>query len=196
MIRESKTMEEMALLQTAARMCAAARTAPKAHGKDTIRTLVVTDREKEDLAAEMEALGRELMGEKMPTWYGRDANNVRGAGAVVLVGARREYRGVPHCGYCGFSDCGACQAAGEAVPTPMWTWGSPCPPPSRRPRRREWTAGSCSPWARRRPGCPGPAETCSGWASLSPSPGRTPSLTAIFFTTEERIESHDAETVL
>ena len=112
MIRESKTMEEMALLQTAARMCAAARTAPKAHGKVTIRTLVVTDREKEDLAAEMEALGRELMGEKMPTWYGRDANNVRGAGAVVLVGARREYRGVPHCGYCGFSDCGACQAAG------------------------------------------------------------------------------------
>lgn len=196
MIRESKTMEEMALLQTAARMCAAARTAPKAHGKDTIRTLVVTDREKEDLAAEMEALGRELMGEKMPTWYGRDANNVRGAGAVVLVGAGGNTGACPTAATAAFRTAGPARPRGEAVPTPMWTWGSPCPPPPRRPRRGEWTAGSCSPWARRRPGCPGPAETCSGWASLSPSPGRTPSLTAIFFTTEERIESHDAETVL
>ncbi|MDD3229476.1 MAG: hypothetical protein PHE09_09700 [Oscillospiraceae bacterium] len=33
MIYQSEQMEERAVLQTAARMCAAARTAPKAHGK-------------------------------------------------------------------------------------------------------------------------------------------------------------------
>lgn len=112
MIYQSGKMEEQAVLQTAAHMCAASRTAPKAHGKDTIRTLVLTGEEKDRLAEEMETLGRRLMGDAMNTWYGRDAGNVRSANAVVLIGAAKRYRGVPHCGYCGFSDCGACQAAG------------------------------------------------------------------------------------
>jgi len=112
MIYQKNAMEEQAILQTAARMCAAARTAPKAHGKDTIYTLVLTGDDKDKLAKEMEALGYEMMGDKMNTWYGRDANNVRNAGAVVLVGAEKEYRGVPNCGYCGFGDCGSCKAAG------------------------------------------------------------------------------------
>lgn len=109
---QSGQMEEQAILQTAARMCAAARTAPKAHGKDTIHTLVLTGEDKDSLAKEMEALGYELMGEKMHTWYGRDANNVRNAGAVVLIGAENNYRGVPNCGYCNLGDCAACKATG------------------------------------------------------------------------------------
>ena len=39
MLYQSDYMEEKAILQTAARMCAAARTAPKAHGRDTLHTL-------------------------------------------------------------------------------------------------------------------------------------------------------------
>ncbi|MDO5000892.1 MAG: DUF2148 domain-containing protein [Eubacteriales bacterium] len=105
-------MEEQAVLQTAARMCAAARTAPKAHGKDTILTLVLTGEDKDKLAKEMESLGYEIMGDKMDTWYGRDANNVRNAEAVVLIGAAKKYRGVPNCGYCGFGDCGSCKSSG------------------------------------------------------------------------------------
>lgn len=112
MIMQSRQMEENAILQTAARMCAAARTAPKAHGKDTIETLVLTGEDKDKLAKEMESLGYAQMGEKMNTWYGRDANNVRQAGAVVFIGAKKQYRCVPHCGYCGFMDCGACREAG------------------------------------------------------------------------------------
>lgn len=42
MIYDSNYLEEQAVPQTAARMCAAARTAPKAHGKDTLHTFVLT----------------------------------------------------------------------------------------------------------------------------------------------------------
>lgn len=109
MLYQSKCLEEQAILQTAARMCAAARTAPKAHGKDTLHILVLTGEEKERLAVKMEEIGNREMGEKMNTWYGRDADNVRSAGAVVLIGADKNQRGVPHCGFCGFNDCGGCK---------------------------------------------------------------------------------------
>ena len=46
MIYQSNELEEKAVLQIAANMCAAARTAPKAHGKDLIHTLVLTNEEK------------------------------------------------------------------------------------------------------------------------------------------------------
>ena len=112
MIYNNLDMESKAILQTAARMCAAARTAPKAHGKDTLHTFVLTGEDKDALAAAMERVGQQEMGNKMNSWYGRDANNVRSAQAVVLIGADKKQRGVPHCGYCGFGDCKGCRAAG------------------------------------------------------------------------------------
>lgn len=108
MLYESDYLENQAILQTAARMCAAARTAPKAHGKDTLHTFVLTEEEKEKLALKMEEVGQREMGEKMNTWYGRDAANIRTAQAVVLIGAEKRQRGVPHCGYCNFNDCEGC----------------------------------------------------------------------------------------
>ncbi len=112
MMYQSKQMEEQAVLQTAAQMCAAARTAPKAHGKDTVYTMVLTGEEKDALAEKMEELGTKLMGDKMGTWYGRDANNVRAAQALVLIGVAKQYRNVPNCGYCSFANCAACENAG------------------------------------------------------------------------------------
>lgn len=109
MLYQSKDLEEQAILQTAARMCAAARTAPKGHGKDTLHTFVLTGAEKEKLALKMEEIGNREMGEKMNTWHGRDATNVRAAGAVVLIGADKKQRGVPYCGFCGFNDCSGCK---------------------------------------------------------------------------------------
>ena len=112
MMYQSLQMEENAILQTAARMCAAARTAPKGHGKDTLHMLVLTGAEKEELAQKMEEVGLREMGDKMDTWYGRDANNIRKAQAVVLIGADKKQRGVPHCGFCGREDCAGCKEAG------------------------------------------------------------------------------------
>jgi uncharacterized ferredoxin-like protein len=103
---------KQAALHTAEKMCAAARTAPKAHGKDTMHTRVLTGDEKEQLAKKMEEFGIREMGGKMNTWYSRDAANVRRAHVVVLIGAEQTYRGVPHCDYCGFDNCGNCKNAG------------------------------------------------------------------------------------
>ncbi len=112
MIYTSQDMEKEAILQTAAHMCTAVRTAPKAHGKDTLYTMVLTGEEKDALSKKMEETGLRIMGEKMCTWYGRDAENVRKAQAVVLIGAKCKTRGVPDCGFCGFADCGECTKKG------------------------------------------------------------------------------------
>jgi uncharacterized ferredoxin-like protein len=56
-------------------MVVAARTAPKAQGEDKIKAVIVTGKEKEDLANTMEQL------EKI-----RDSKNVRDSEAVVLLG--------------------------------------------------------------------------------------------------------------
>lgn len=111
MLHNSTDMELKAVLQTAARMCASARTAPKGHGKDTLHTLVLTDEDKDKLADAMEQVDWREMGDKMATWYGRDAANIRASQAVVLIGAEKKQRGVPHCGFCGFTDCKGCKEA-------------------------------------------------------------------------------------
>ena len=53
MIYQSEQMEKEAILQTAARMCAAARTAPKTRGVDDIYTLVFTEEDKDALEGKM-----------------------------------------------------------------------------------------------------------------------------------------------
>lgn len=105
-------MEETALLQVAAEMCAAARTAPKATGRDTIYTLVLTGEEKDQLAQKMDEIGERDFSDKGFSWYKRDAVNLRNAQAVALIGAKRATRGVGNCGYCGFGNCVGCKKAG------------------------------------------------------------------------------------
>lgn len=112
MLYGSNEMEGKALLQVAAEMCAAARTAPKATGKDTIYTMVLTGKEKELLAQKMDEIGEREFADQGVSWYKRDAKNLRIAQAVVLIGAKREVRGVSNCGYCGFGNCAGCKKAG------------------------------------------------------------------------------------
>lgn len=112
MIYMSEETERNGILQTANFMCVAARTAPKATGKDVIYTLVLTGEDKERLADKMDELGEQCFADKGASWFKRDAANLRAACAVVLIGAKRSYRGVANCGYCGFKDCGGCRKAG------------------------------------------------------------------------------------
>lgn len=114
MIYRHDTMEQNAVLQTAAAMCAAARTAPKTHGMDRIHTLVLTGEDKDALAQKLREIADRGLGDRVETWYGRDAANVRSAQAVVLIGAGRKPVGLPACGFCGFGDCGGCKQAGAA----------------------------------------------------------------------------------
>ncbi len=111
MLYQSKEMEKQALLQVAAQMCTAARTAPKAKGIDEILTLVLTGEEKDALADKMEEIGLRDWGEGKNKWFKRDSENLRKAQAVVLIGTRKTYRGVQNCGFCGYADCKGCMNA-------------------------------------------------------------------------------------
>ena len=78
----------------------AARTAPKAVGKDFIEVKILTDEEKEKLGSEMVAMAKE----KGPG-YERDGNNVLNSDAVVLIGLL-PHKGVGlNCGACGCDSC-------------------------------------------------------------------------------------------
>lgn len=109
MILREKDLEKAAVIQAAERICAAARTAPKAKGIDQVRTCVLLEEDIETLAAEMERIGHEV-------GYGfflRDAGNVRASQAVVLIGTTEGQRGLNEsCGYCHFRDCGECAQKG------------------------------------------------------------------------------------
>ena len=100
----SKKLEEKSVLDTAARMCAAARTAPKTRGIDFIRTCVLTGEEKEALAQEMDRLAPVL---DYP-FFTRDAGNIRASQAVVLIGTSYQQRGLNEgCQYCNHTNCAA-----------------------------------------------------------------------------------------
>lgn len=106
MIYKSDEMEEKALLDTASKMCAAARTAPKTKGLDHIVTYVLTGEDKDALADKMSEVYLREFGET-EGHYVRDGENVRNAGAVVLIGVKRFYVGLPHCSFCGKESCAA-----------------------------------------------------------------------------------------
>ncbi|MBR2572545.1 MAG: ferredoxin [Clostridia bacterium] len=117
MTYRAEELEMQAVLQVAAQMCAAARTAPKARGVDCIHTLVVTGQEKDSLAEELRRLGNEME----IAFYLRDADCLDKSQAVVLIGSEREYRGLGSpCAYCGHGSCEGCaQAGGHCVYGPM-----------------------------------------------------------------------------
>ena len=111
MIFSEKQMEENAIMDTASRMCAAARTAPKARGVDNIIILVLTDSEKDALADKMDEINsREYEGTS--NIFPRDAKNLRAAQALVLIGVKRAYAGLKFCSFCGFKNCDKCKEAG------------------------------------------------------------------------------------
>jgi len=108
MIEHANEAEHNAVLETARLMCAAARTAPKTKGTDHIVTCILTGADKDALAGKMEALA----GERNHPSFARDAQNVRDAAALVLLGTKLGVRGLQDCGFCGFSDCAALARAG------------------------------------------------------------------------------------
>lgn len=94
-------MEQEGLLEVARLMCVAARTAPKGRGTDNLVTAVLTDAEKDEVAQEMQRIGEEIGA----GFFVRDAQNLRAAGALMLLGTRIKTLGLPYCGLCGYKDC-------------------------------------------------------------------------------------------
>ena len=101
-----KDAEKAAMREAAILMAAAARTAPKTRGLDSIHTLILDGEDLEVLAKAMDAKVTEKGG-KIPS-FARDAKNVRASGAVLLIGVTGEPKNpkVPlDCGACGYPGC-------------------------------------------------------------------------------------------
>ena len=90
MLYTSLELENRAALDAAARICAAARTAPKTKGMDGLVTCVVTGEEKDRLSAQMRKLASELN----YAFFSRDADNVDASAAVVLLAMHEKRRGL------------------------------------------------------------------------------------------------------
>lgn len=108
MIKTMHQAEKDAALRVADLMAAAARTAPKASGKDKIITLILTGDDKAALAEEMRRIAK-ARGE---AFIERDSYNVEESHCVVLIGATSVPFGLTHCRMCGFENCAEMKKAG------------------------------------------------------------------------------------
>ena len=82
-------------------MAVAARTAPKAAGKDFVEVVLLSDSERVALGADMIKVGKE----RGNPGFERDGQNVLDSDAVLLVGLL-QHKGVGlNCGACGFASC-------------------------------------------------------------------------------------------
>ena len=96
MTSETKAVEIVAEL-----MALSARTAPKAHGTDSIVVKVVAGEDLKNLAGEMRLIG-EARGLK---FFLRDAGNMEQSDACVLIGSEGESVVELDCGGCGYLTC-------------------------------------------------------------------------------------------
>jgi len=98
----SKEAEQNAAMRVAELMVAAARTAPKACGIDTIETLILDGADKDALTNTMRELA--VSTGRLP--FSRDAGNVDDCHGIVLIGASVGPRNI-NCGLCGVEHCAA-----------------------------------------------------------------------------------------
>lgn len=98
------TITEKDAVQTIAKiMTASIRTAPKGRGWDRITFKVLTDKEIEKVAQTMEKKAETK--KKLSGVFKRDANNIRNAHSVIVVGVKGTLPKSIDCGACGFKDC-------------------------------------------------------------------------------------------
>lgn len=103
-IIESKEAEDYGIRLTAALMCTAARTAPKARGIDNIVTAVIDKQEKQNLVNMMREIARDFNSNT----FARDAEGVEKCQVLVLIGTKLSPINLQICGLCGFKNCAEC----------------------------------------------------------------------------------------
>ena len=108
MIKTMKEGEKDAIFTVADLMVAAAKTAPKGSGKDTIEACILTEEDKDRLADAMRRIGNATQEE----FILRDAGNVDASLCVVIIGCKSAPFGLDHCHMCGFKNCSEMKKAG------------------------------------------------------------------------------------
>lgn len=108
MLYDARNLEEETALEIAKKMAVAARTAPKASGKDKLEIRIIDGEDREKLADFLEKAGKE----KEIDFFIRDSNNLRNSKAVLLIGMNNVPLALDKCGICGFVDCAGMIKAG------------------------------------------------------------------------------------
>ena len=108
MVVNERNIRHQLVLEAAHRMMVAARTAPKGKGIDIVEVGMAIDENIERLSAEM----IRISGETGMKFFLRDAENIKSAEAILLVGTRQQVQGL-NCAPCGFATCAE---KPEAVP--------------------------------------------------------------------------------
>ncbi len=98
-----KNLIDEGIIQVAAMMEIAARTAPKSKGEDFIEIMTIAGRKVKELADAMIKFGKE----KNKSNFDRDAANVAASRAVVIIGLNNSTSLGLNCGACGYHDCDA-----------------------------------------------------------------------------------------
>ena len=109
MLKTMQDAERDAIFAAADLMAAAAKTAPKGSGKDTIVTAIVSGEEKDKLRDRLAALGAEYD----EAFMVRDAGCLDNSTCVVLIGCYNTYFGLNNCSMCGFTNCGETKKHGS-----------------------------------------------------------------------------------
>ncbi|MGQ9780690.1 MAG: ferredoxin domain-containing protein [Nitrososphaeria archaeon] len=94
-------VKKKALLDVAAQISVAARTAPKSRGRDDLLISILADEEMELVAKELESLSLE----RGVGWFKRDADSVRKSQALILIGVKGSKARELNCSGCGYSGC-------------------------------------------------------------------------------------------
>lgn len=97
-----ENIREEAATAVAKRMVTAARTAPKAKGKDTLVAAIVDAETRKTIASHMRTMVETASAAQ---FFLRDADNLEQSHGLVLLGTRIDPLGLHPCGLCGLADC-------------------------------------------------------------------------------------------
>mgnify|MGYP001179671170 CR=1 FL=1 len=112
-IIDSKNSSPEAAIQIANLMIAAAKTAPKGKGIETLEYLIITETDLQVLSKKM----NEISARDNISFLSRDATNILQSELVVIIGNSTEPKNVPNCNNCGFG----CANKPETTPCAVGT---------------------------------------------------------------------------
>lgn len=108
MVEKEEDFKIEALEQVAREMCLAARTAPKARGMDLLEIAVLKGEDISKLSQKMKEIGER---ENHNTFL-RDAESIKNAVVVVMIGTKRRVVGLRYCAFCGWPTCDEAERVG------------------------------------------------------------------------------------
>jgi len=98
---KEEDLRQAGIKDVAVRMMTAARTAPKAKGRDNLEILYIDGEDMTLMAQKMEEISQRM---DIP-FFTRDAGNVKDSSGMVLIGTKIKTGGLKYCGLCGFKNC-------------------------------------------------------------------------------------------